>query len=188
MTCSLRGPSRPGRAAIVSRAWAVAFTVVGAFWLLVLAGLPLYVFPPAGRISHSDVALVLGPPMQERLDLAEQLRDEGLVDRIVISVQASGGQTAQDIPLCRESGVTCVVADPSTTRGEVQLMRAQGAPSVTVVTSTPHVARTRYLFAKCYPGEVTVVSAEQPSSLSEWTSAYVYQSFAFVKAALERCP
>lgn len=159
-----------------------------AFWLIVLVGLPLYVFPPAGPVPHSDVVLVLGPPMQERLDLAEQLRDEGLADRIVISVQASAGQTAQDIALCQDAGVTCIVADPSTTRGEVKLMIEQGAPSVIVVTSTPHVARTRYLFAKCYPGEVTVVSAEQPASLSEWTSAYVYQSFAFLKAALESCP
>jgi hypothetical protein len=168
--------------------WSGALTVFAAFWLLVLGGLPLYVFPPAGAVPHSDVVLVLGPPMQERLDLAEQLRDEGLADRIVISVQASGGQTAPDIALCEASGVTCVVADPSTTRGEVKLMLEQGAaPSVIVVTSTPHVARTRYLFAKCYPGEVTVVPAERPSSLAEWTSQYVYQSFAFVKAALEGC-
>lgn len=168
--------------------WSGALTVFAAFWLIVLVGLPLYVFPPAGPVPHSDVVLVLGPPMQQRLDLAEQLRDEGLADRIVISVQASGGQTAQDIAPCQDTGVTCIVADPSTTRGEVRLMNDQAAPSVIVVTSTPHVARTRYLFAKCYPGEVTVVSAEQPSSLSEWTSAYVYQSFAFLKAALESCP
>jgi hypothetical protein len=168
--------------------WSGALTVFAAFWLIVLGGLPLYVFPPAGAVTHSDVVLVLGPPMQERLDLAEQLRDEGLADRIVISVQASGGQTAPDIALCQDEGVTCVVADPSTTRGEVKLMLEQGAaPSVIVVTSTPHVARTRYLFAKCYPGEVTVVAAGQPASVSGWTSAYVYQSFAFVKAALERC-
>ena len=48
-----------------------------------------------------------------------------------------------------------MVADPSTTRGEVLLMSEQGsgADSVIVVTSTPHVMRTRYIFGKCYPGE-----------------------------------
>ena len=72
-------------------------------------------------------------------------------------MQASGGQTAQDIALCEDEGVTCEVADPSTTRGEVLLMSEQAraeAPSVIVVTTTPHVARTRYIFGKCYPGEV----------------------------------
>lgn len=168
--------------------WSGLLTVLAGFWLIVVTGLPLYVFPPADPVGKSDVALVLGPPMQARLDLAEQLRDEGLVDRIVISVQASGGQTAQDTALCDDEGVTCVVADPSTTRGEVLLMSEQDADSVIVVTSAPHVMRTRYIFGKCYPGEVAVVSAEQPGSLSAWTSQYVYQSFAFVKALLQPCP
>ena len=133
--------------------WSGLLTVLAGFWLIVIVGLPLYVFPPVDSVEKSDVALVLGPPMQARLDLAEQLRDEGLVERIVISVQASGGQTAQDIPLCEDEGVTCVVADPSTTRGEVLLMSEQGsgADSVIVVTSTPHVTRTRYIFGQVLP-------------------------------------
>ena len=62
------------------------------------------------------------------------------------------------------------------------------APSVIVVTSTPHVARTRYIFAKCYPGEFTVVAAEQPDTLAEWAHAVRYQSIAFGKALVEPCP
>jgi uncharacterized SAM-binding protein YcdF (DUF218 family) len=137
------------------------------------------------------VVLVLGPPMDARLELAERLRDEGLADEIVISVQASHGQTAQNLALCREDGVTCAVADPSTTRGEALLMREQAtgsaAPSVIVVTTTPHVMRTRYIFSRCYPGEVSVVGVGGPGSLSEWTFQYMYQSFAFAKALLEPC-
>ena len=172
--------------------WSGLLTVLAGFWLIVLIGLPLYVLPPADSIEKSDAVFVLGPPMDARLALAERLRDEGLAERIVISVQASGGQTAKDIALCQEEGVTCEVADPSTTRGEALLMREQAtgspAPSVIVVTSTPHVSRTRYIFARCYPGDVSVVGVGQPESLSEWTIQYVYQSFAFVKALLEPCP
>lgn len=172
--------------------WGGLLTVFAGFWLIVLVGLPLYVFPPAGAIEKSDVVLVLGPPMETRLALAEKLRDEGLADRIIVSVQASGGQTADDLAICREAGVTCEVADPHSTRGEVRMMsaRADGAqaPSVIVVTQTAHVARTRYLFAKCYPGQATVVAVGGPRSLSEWTSQYVYQSLAFVKALLQPCP
>ena len=241
--------------ATAKRAWAAALTVVAGVWLVVLAGLPLYVFPAVDEVPPSATVLVLGPPMQARVDLAERLRDEGLAERIVVSVQASGGQSAQDLAICQDEGVTCAVADPSTTRGEVLLpdegadegsnqgagqgagqIAGQGAnqgagqgqghganqgagqgqgaghgqganqganqvadpitggaaagaaPPVIVVTSTPHVARTRYIFAKCYPGEVTVVAAGQPATLSGWAYQYVYQSFAFVKAALEACP
>jgi hypothetical protein len=62
------------------------------------------------------------------------------------------------------------------------------APSLTIITSTPHVARTRYIFGKCYPGEFTVVAADQPGSVGGWAFQYVYQSLAFVKAGLETCP
>jgi hypothetical protein len=169
----------------------VLLTIVAGFWLIVLAGLPVFVFPPVDEVSSSDAILVLGPPMDARLTLAERLRGEGVADRIVVSVQASGGQTAQDLALCDEGGVTCVVADPSTTRGEVLLMTdpaADAAPSVTVVTTTPHVARTRYIFGKCYPGEFTVVAADRPETLGGWAQQYVYQSLAFAKAVLEACP
>ena len=172
--------------------WSGLLTVLAGFWLIVLIGLPVYVFPPADAIEKSDAVFVLGPPMDARLELAESLRDKGLADQLVISVQASHGGTAQNIALCKEQGVTCEVADPSTTRGEALLMLEQAtesvAPSVIVVTSTPHVMRTRYIFSRCYPGEVSVVGVGGPGSLSEWTFQYMYQSFAFAKALLEPCP
>lgn len=170
--------------------WSALLSIAAGFWLIVLVGLPLYVFPHVDDVAPSDTAYVLGPPMEERLELAERLRDEGLAERIAVSVQASGGQTEEDLAICREEGVTCAVADPSTTRGEVLLMTeiAAEAPSLIVITSTPHVARTRYIFAKCYPGDVKVVAAGRPESLAGWTSQYVYQSLAFVKAFVEPCP
>ena len=38
-------------------------TVAAGFWLIVLVGLPLYVFPPVDDVSPSDAVYVLGPPM-----------------------------------------------------------------------------------------------------------------------------
>ena len=63
--------------------------------------------------------------MDERLALAEQLRDEGFADEIVVSVQPSGGQTAEDLAICREGQVDLRGPDPFTTRGEVLLMSEQ---------------------------------------------------------------
>ena len=171
--------------------WSALLAIAAGFWLIVLVGLPLYVFPPVAEVSRSDAVYVLGPPMDVRLALAERLRGEGMADRIFVSVQASGGQTAEDLAMCRDGRATCGVADPSTTRGEVLLLTELAAgetPSLIVVTSTPHVARTRYIFGKCYPGEVTVVAAGRPESIETWTSQYVYQSLAFVKAFVEPCP
>ena len=172
--------------------WIMLLTLAAVAVPVALIGLPLYVFPAVDEVQPSDAILVLGPPMDERLELAERLREEGFADEMVVSVQSSGGQTAEDVALCADDQVTCEVADPSTTRGEVLLVseRATGveAPSVIIVTSTPHVARTRYIFAKCYPGEFTVVAAEQPDTLAEWAVQYAYQSVAFGKALVEPCP
>ena len=195
MSCSARGPSRPEPVATASeprRLEQTLLTVLAGFWLIVLLGLPLYVFPPVDEVGKSDAVFVLGPPMDARLELAERLRDEGLADRIVISVQAVRRPDRAGHRALREEDVTCEVADPfdHARRGAPDERAASGAeaPSVIVVTTAPHVARTRYMFGKCYPGEVTVVSAEQPATLSAWASQYVYQSVAFVKALLEPCP
>ena len=166
---------------------AVALTLIAGLWLFVLIGLPLYVFPPVDEVPESETVFVLGPPSDARLELAERLRDEGLAERIVISVQPADGQTAKDIALCREPGVTCAVADPFTTRGEVLMMTEQASPSVIVVTTMTHVARTRYLFDKCYPGYFTVVAADWPTTIAHWAWQYVYQSLAFVKAVFMPC-
>lgn len=170
--------------------WArgVVIAAAGAVALIVLAGLPLYVFPPADEVTRSDAILVLGPPMDERLSLAERLRDEGIADSIVVSTQPSGGQTAADLEICDEPGVTCAVSDPYATRGEVLLAPAGFSASVIVITSTPHVSRTRYIFSKCYTGEFVVVGVDTPLSFAEWAQQYAYQSAAFVKALFEPCP
>ena len=176
----------------MKRLWKVLVAIAAAVLLVVLIGVPLYVLPPAGDPKKSDAILVLGPPTEQRIALAEELRDEGVSDLIIVSVQKSGGQTEQDLDICRDEGVRCDVPDPFTTRGEVLLISENSAasdpPSLTVVTFTPHVMRARYIFGKCYAGDVTVVSTNQPLSFGGWAYQYLYQSVAFVKALFEPCP
>jgi hypothetical protein len=66
--------------------------------------------------------------------------------------------------------------------------RDHAVTDTVVLTFTPHVARTRYLFAKCYGGDVTVVGVDEHLSLADWVYQYAYQTAAFVKAWLEPCP
>ena len=136
---------------------------------------------------------VIGPPTDERLAEARQLRDEGVADQILISVYREGS-TRDNVELCAEDGVVCLIAYPGTTKGEAGLLtryfdeHADGvAGSAVVLTVTPHVARTRYVFDRCYTGEVTVVPVDEPMALRVWVWHFFYQTGAFVKSVLTPC-
>ncbi len=77
---------------------------------------------------------------------------------------------------------------PAKTRLLRQYAAAHETGKTVVVTFTPHVARTRYIFAKCYPGDVTVVGADIDLTPLDWAYEYAYQSAAFVKAWFSPCP
>lgn len=157
-----------------------------------LAGLPLYVFPPAAEPAPADLVYVIGPPAPARTDLQEQLLDEGLAPRGLISVAPPGGSdAASDIPACRDPRIVCLTPEPFTTAGEARLLRRyaadHGVERTIVITFTPHVARTRYIFDTCYPGEVTVVAVDPHLTPWEWVYQYAYQTGAFAKAILAPC-
>ena len=47
---------------MIRRFWATALTIVAAFWIVALAGLPVYVFPQVDEVPKSEAVFVLGPP------------------------------------------------------------------------------------------------------------------------------
>lgn len=163
---------------------------------MVIAGLPLYVFPPPGDTAGADLVYVIGPPQQPRIDLAEKLRTAAKPLPALVSVsddsQGDAVFDASSVGFCSEQGVTCKSPTPFTTKGEAKMLTAYAAThtvgKTVVVTFTPHVARTRYIFAKCYAGDVTVVGVDENLSLADWIYQYAYQSTAFVKAWLAPCP
>lgn len=161
--------------------------------LLVAAGLPLYVFPPPGHVGSADLAYVLGPAQPDRIALAEQLRDQGVVSQILVSVGPFGaGPTAKDLPVCRKKYVTCDVPDPLKTRGEAAMLGDYAATHTVhrtvVITFAPQVMRARFIFAKCYSGDTSVVSVDEHLRLREWAYQYVYQTAGFLKAFVKACP
>ena len=131
--------------------------------------------------------------MDERIALAEQLRDEGFADEIVVSVQPSGGQTAEDLAICREGEAICEVPDPFTTRGEVLLMSEQREGVGRTVGDRRDVHPARRAHALHLRQVLSRASSrssppEQPQSHREWAHQYAYQSVAFGKALVEPCP
>lgn len=171
--------------------------VVAACAAVAIAGLPLYVFPAQGQVpADADLVYVIGPPNGPRVAAAERLRDDGLVHALV-SVAAApdparGFITASDLPLCAEPDVTCESPVPFTTAGEARMLegyaRGHDVAGTVVLTFTPHVARTRYIFAKCSDEDVTVVGVDERLDLWSWAYQYLYQTAAFAKAWIQPCP
>lgn len=178
------------------RAAGLFIGIVAVVVALAVAGLPLYVFPPQGDPRGADLVYVIGPPSVERTSLAEQLRRAPTPLPVLISVSGPGTADARlipaGIPLCHDLGVTCHEPSPFTTMGEARMLRAYAVShhvgKTVILTFTPHVARTRYIFDKCYGGDVTVVGVDEHLSLLDWAYQYAYQTAAFVKAWATPCP
>lgn len=159
----------------------VATLVVSLFALLVL--------PPISAPSRSDVVFVIGPSDGWRVAWAEQLVDEGLAGEIMISV--SDPEAVSVCAAGQYDGVTvlCQRPDPFTTQGEARLLKAamtaHGWATATVITVTPHVARTRVYFDRCIDTGVTVVGRSTGmNNLGDWAHQIEYQLGAFLKAFL----
>ncbi|MGB4778766.1 YdcF family protein [Microbacterium sp.] len=165
---------------------AVAAVLAGA--AIVAAGAPVYVFPYADDVDSADVAFVVGPPTNQRINAALRLHDRGVVERVLISVAEKGVHSADELDACNESFVTCEHPDPYTTAGEAKMLDefAPGARAV-VITYTPHVSRTRYIFEQCFSGETFVDPVRRNLSMAQWAYQYAYQSLAFVKAWVTGC-
>lgn len=179
------------------RAGIAAAVVAATCAAVAVAGLPLYVFPPQAEVPPgADLVYVIGPPRPPRVAVAEQLRADGIRDTLVSVAAApdpeAGFITASELPLCDEPDVTCGTPAPFTTAGEARMLTeyAQTHPvtAPVVLTFTPHVARTRYIFAKCYGQDVTVIGVDEHLDLGDWIYQYAYQTAAFVKAWAEPCP
>ncbi|GAA2749623.1 YdcF family protein [Amnibacterium kyonggiense] len=163
------------------------FAALGGLLVWILLGLPFFVFPatdPAPR--HADVVLVLGPPVPDRVAVAERLLAERRVDTALVSVP--GPQSQWDVTgLCARSDVVCFRPDPSTTRGEARELRAEAAAhgwtSAVVTTMPAHIPRARTIVGRCFGGRLSMVAdAEGPYGGIAYQ--YLYQTAATVKSWL----
>ncbi|GAA1687258.1 YdcF family protein [Microbacterium sediminicola] len=171
--------------------WAgfAALSALAVMALVAAIGLPLYVFPPAPTVTRADLIYVIGPPTATRIADAEALRSAGVADHVLVSVPASGADSADELSYCDRVYVTCRTPEPFTTRGEASMLAAYAAPGdeVVILTYTPHVLRTRYIFDECADATTTVVPVDEHLGLTRWIYNYAYQTAAFVKAWIVGC-
>jgi hypothetical protein len=178
---------RPGRVRRGIVGTLLALLVLVLVWIL--AGIPLFVSPPAAQPGKADVIYVIGPPNPTRRDLAAKLVDEGFSDTVVFSVPADGPQSRAELAACNGEypyPVTCDTPDPFTTQGEARYLKEKseenGWDSAIVITWTPHVTRTQLIFSRCFTGDLMVVEDPVDFDMRQWISQYTYQSGAFLKA------
>ncbi|MFH5878510.1 YdcF family protein [Arthrobacter sp. NA-172] len=174
-----------------------ACAVIGALataWAI--AGIFLYVVPPADDPAHADVLFVLGPPDQ-RISYAEQRMQQGYAPTLAFS-SPTGKDGRFEADICntgRPYRVICFRPDPFTTQGEARALRdlssQHGWKSADVLTAQFHVTRSRVIVDRCYKGEphmlayrngLPLVSLTDPTY--SWAYQYLYQTAAFVKVPL----
>ncbi|CAM4124328.1 YdcF family protein [Nocardia ninae] len=158
--------------------------------LIGLAGLPVYVHPQTDPLRKADAIVVLGGTAYERFDLGIDLAQRGYAPTLLIS-RSTGLDDHEMDRYCAgrfDFTVSCFVPDPWTTEGEAHEIRRRaeqfGWRHLIVVTYTPHVSRARYIVAKCFDGELTMVASPSPSGLRFWTWMYLRQSAGYLRAFL----
>jgi hypothetical protein len=158
---------------------------LGGLVVWIVAGLPFFVFPAADPVpTHADVVLVLGPPVQQRVEVAERLLGAHRVDVALVSVPGPPADWNVGA-LCARSDVICFDPDPRTTRGEARELRAMtaehGWTSAVVTTMPAHIARARSIVGRCFSGKLSMVpDAESPYNGIAFQ--YAYQTAATVKS------
>lgn len=170
--------------------------MVGLVMVWAIAGIFLYVVPPADEPAHADVLFVLGPP-DRRIGYAEDLMQQGYAPTLAVSspVGKDGKYEAAICTANRPYRIICFNPDPFTTQGEARALRElssrYGWKTANVLTAQFHVTRARVIVGRCYAGDLhmiadrrglPLVSASNPTH--SWAYEYVYQTAAFVKVAI----
>lgn len=181
-------PRAPRRLVAAVAALGVTVTAALACWTALSVTFYMNPAPEAVPLS-SDVIYVIGPPTEERIALARELRSDGVARDILISVPATGEQSAENLSICQDDHVSCLHPEPFTTAGEMGLLDAlYGADTTAVViTFTPHVSRTRFIAESCARTDVTVITAPTTLSVIEWAYQFAYQTGGFAKAFAQSC-
>jgi uncharacterized SAM-binding protein YcdF (DUF218 family) len=174
----------------------LAVIAVGVSAIAGVGGYALFTRPQGDELSKADAIIVLGGDPDGRVDYGLELARQGYADTVVLSDGYKGAYEAYPRACAsRPAGieVICFLPDPWTTRGEAmftgRLARERGWNHVIVVSWNFHMVRARFIFEKCFDGQVTMrpVPRTYDYSPTFWAYTYAYQYAALVKAILLPC-
>lgn len=189
----LAGARRVGSLTRMRRAATWTLAAVVAVVGVVAVGWPFLVSPAHDEPADVDVVLVLGPPTDDRMEIAWQMVEDGQTAHVLVSLDPEVEEglypLAQEACASPSEVVACTKPDPFTTRGEAQWLRdeaaANGWDSAAVITFRPHISRARMIVQNCYDGEVRMLESQTSFGLTWWAYFYAYQSAATVKAWIQ---
>ena len=175
----------------------LVLTILVVLWLAVCHA--VLDTPRVDPVKRSDAVFVLGPPDPSRMAHAQDLVfNQHVADTLVISSpdpQPFDPPNLQEYYSTRsfcaprqDVEVICFKPDPSTTQGEAmelqKLAEKRGWDTVTAVTFTQHVSRSRLILSRCYPGELRMSAVDFHITGKNLLMQYLHQTGGFVKAWL----
>jgi hypothetical protein len=144
--------------------------------IVVVASLPLFVFPARDLPSHADAIVVLSGDTR-RLTLGRKLAVAGYASTLLVSTPS--GICPPPIPRVR---VLCFQPHPVTTQGEARYTamaaRKYGWKKLIVVSSTNQTTRARIRFKRCTDLEIRYVPAGVPVRQLPYRIAYEWGALA----------
>jgi len=158
------------------------------------AGFFVYTKSRVDKVKPVDAIVVLGGGHDGREQYGIELARQGVSRSVVLSNPYSRRDTRM-AKFCATKDprftVTCIPPVPATTRGEALFTRELADQhdwnSILVVSWRYHLPRARYIFSRCFDGDIVMrpVPREYNFSLAEWEYTYLYQTVGFAKALLQ---
>jgi len=153
----------------------------------------LFAWPSSDAPGRADALIVLGPGRHgERIEKALELMRSGVSNVLVVS-EGSGAAWRRVADICTRRTsfqIVCFRATPYTTRGEAEiasrLAAARGWGEIAIVTSTYHITRARLLWARCYDGDLRLISAGRGGNAREWIASVLHEWGGLAEALPQR--
>jgi uncharacterized SAM-binding protein YcdF (DUF218 family) len=165
---------------------------IGAVILWLIISVQLFVNVDPLSVHRTDAVIVLGGASGERLPAAQKFQRDLGVPVLVLSHTDTPGNKAAD-ELCNTAlfpspDLICFRPGDYDTRGEAEaigkLVRANGWNSITVVTSSYHLARAGRLMEQCTTADVQMVASHPDFSLGQWLRRFVIETGGLLDVSL----
>jgi uncharacterized SAM-binding protein YcdF (DUF218 family) len=161
----------------------VVLAVLSALGVLAALTAALVVWPYEQAAQPADAVVVLGAASgaSDRLPAALRLVKSGIADTLVVLTPPEDGS------LCHPGApyeVICINPRPFTTQGEAEavgrLAKRRSWRKLTVVTSSYHVTRARFLLSRCFHGSLVVVGSKGTGfSVGPWRALHELGGLAY---------
>ncbi len=140
--------------------------VIGSVAAATWATRAFFVFPHSDHPVTADAVVVLSGDNGDRLAAGLELMRRGVAPTLVLTGEPDFADVDRLCQPPQPFEVVCLRPEPDSTRAEARavgdLASDRAWRHVVVVTSTPHVTRSRVLFDRCVDGAVSMVASVPP--------------------------